>query len=186
MCRISPIDPDALTAARDEVLDAVRAKFGMVPMMVRTMARSPAVLSGWAALDAALAKGVLGSRVSELIALEVAQVNLSPYCLAAHSALGQMVGLSPDDAVEARRGHAPRRGQGEDPKEAAAIRLALAILETRGGVSDEVLCLCREAGLSDQEMTEVSAHVALNVLANYFTRLAEPQIDFPMVDVRLP
>jgi AhpD family alkylhydroperoxidase len=180
MCRISPIDPNAVTAVRKEVLDVVRAKFGMVPMMARTMAQSPAVLAGWAALDAALAQGVLGARMSELIALAVAQANSSTYCLAAHNAIGEIVGLSPEDVVEARRGHAA------NPKEAAAICLALAILETRGGVSDEMLCLSRDAGLSDAEMTEVSAHVALNVFTNYFTRLADPEIDFPRVDARLP
>jgi AhpD family alkylhydroperoxidase len=180
MCRISPIHPNAVTAVREEVLDVVRAKFGMVPMMARTMAQSPAVVAGWAALDAALGEGVLGVRVSELIALAVAQVNSSPYCLAAHNAIGELAGLSPAEVVEARRGHAA------DPKEAAAIRLALAILETRGAVSDEVLCLSRDAGLSDAEITEVSAHVALNVFTNYFTRLADPEIDFPRVDGRLP
>lgn len=179
MCRISPIDPDAATALTEEVFDAVKAKFGMVPMMARTMAQSPAVVAGWAALDGALAKGVLGARMIELIALAVAQVNSATYCLAAHKAIGEIVGLSSEDIVEARRGHAA------DPKEAAGILLALAILETRGRVSDEVLCFSREAGLSDTEMTEVSAHVALNVLTNFFTGLADPELDFPRVDVRL-
>lgn len=180
MCRISPIDPNAVTAVPAEVLDAVRAKFGMVPMMARTMAQSPAVLRGWSALDAALAEGELGARLGELIALAVAQANASAYCLAAHNALGEIAGLSPQEVVEARR------GQAADPKEAAAIHLALAILETRGGVSDEVLCRSRDAGLSEAEVSEVSAHVALNVLTNYFTRLADPEVDFPRVDVRLP
>lgn len=149
-------------------------------MMARTMAQSPAAVAGWAALDAALAEGVLGARLSELIALAVAQVNSSPYCLAAHNAIGEIVGLSPEDILEARRGHAA------DSKEAAAIRLALAIVETRGEVSDEMLCLSRDAGLSEAEITEVAAHVALNVFTNYFTRLADPEVDFPRVNVRLP
>lgn len=179
MCRISPIDPKAASAVRKDVLDAVEAKFGMVPMMVRTMAQSPAVVAGWAALDGALDQGVLGARTFELIALAVAQANSSAYCLARHAAIGELIGLTPEEIVEARRGRAA------EPKESAAIHLALEIVEARGAVSDEVLCLSREAGLSDPEITEVLAHVALNVFTNYFTRLADPEIDFPRIDARL-
>ncbi|CAN5924288.1 carboxymuconolactone decarboxylase family protein [soil metagenome] len=180
MCRISAVDPSTATGAAKEVLDAVKARFGMVPMMARTMAQSSAVVTGWAALSGALAEGVLGARTGELIALAVAQANACNYCLAAHAALGERAGLTSEERLEARRGRAT------DPKEAAAVRLALTILETRGAVSDDALVLARAAGLSDAELSEVTAHVALNVLTNYFNRLADTDIDFPKVDVRLP
>lgn len=180
MCRISAVDPNAATGVAKEVLDAVKARFGMVPMMARTMAQSAAVVTGWSALSGALADGVLGARTGELIALAVSQANACNYCLAAHTALGEKVGLTAEERLEARRGRAT------DPKEAAALRLALAILETRGAVSDDALALARAAGLSEAELSEVTAHVALNVLTNYFNRLADPDIDFPKVDVRLP
>ena len=180
MSRISAVDPSTATVAAKEALDAVQARFGMVPMMARTMAQSSAVVTGWAALSGALAEGTLGARTGELIALAVGQANACNYCLAAHTALGERVGLTSEERLEARRGRAT------DPKEAAAVRLALTILETRGAVSDDALVLARAAGLSDAELSEVTAHVALNVLTNYFNRLADTDIDFPKVDVRLP
>jgi uncharacterized peroxidase-related enzyme len=180
MCRISAVDPNAATGVAKEVLDAVKARFGMVPMMARAMAQSAAVVAGWAALSGALADGVLGARTGELIALAVGQANACGYCLATHTALAETVGLTTEETLLARRGHAA------DPKEAAAVRLALTILETRGAVSDDALGLARGAGLSDAELAEVTAHVALNVLTNYFNRLADTDIDFPKVDVRLP
>jgi AhpD family alkylhydroperoxidase len=180
MCRISDIDPNAVTGVAKQTLDSVQAKFGMVPMVARTMAQSSAVVVGWAALTAALAGGVLGERTGELIALAVAQANSATYCLALHTASGAMIGLTQRDQVEARRGRAV------DAKEAAAIQLALAILTTRGGVSDDALASARGAGLTDAELCEVSAHVALNVFTNYFNRLADTEIDFPKVDARLP
>ena len=180
MCRISPVDPNAATGVAREVLDAVKTRFGMVPMMARTMAQSGAVVAGWAALSDALAEGVLDARTRELIALAVSQANACNYCLAAHTALGETAGLTTHERTEARRGRAT------DAKEAAAIRLALAILDTQGAVSDDALLLARAAGLSDAELGEVTAHVALNVLTNYFNRLADTDIDFPKVDVRLP
>jgi AhpD family alkylhydroperoxidase len=180
MCRISPIDPSTAIGLAQQVLDAVKTKFGMVPMMARTMAQSGAVLAGWQALSDALAEGALGPRTGTLIALAIAQANSSQYCLATHTAIAGALGLTPNQQLEARRGRAA------DRKEAAAVRLALAILEMRGGVSDDELAIARTAGLSDPEVSEVSAHVALNVFTNYFNRLADTEIDFPRVDARLP
>jgi len=180
MCRITPIDPNAATGVVKTALETIEARFGMVPMMARTMAQSAAVVAGWAAFSGALAEGVLGERTRELIALAVAQANGSSYCLAAHTALGEVIGLTTEEKLEARRGHA------HDAKEDAAVGLALAILETRGAVSDDALGLARAAGLTDAELSEVTDHVALNVLTNYFNRLADTDIDFPNVDGRMP
>ena len=180
MCRISPIDPSAATGVAKQTLDAVEAEFGMVPMMARTMAQSGAVVAGWAALKSALAGGVLSARTREIVALAVAQTSASSYCLAEHSAIGRTVGLTAEEEIAARRGRAM------EAKEAAAVGLALAILETRGGVSDDELAFARSEGLSDAEITEVCAHVALNLFTNYFNRLADTENDFPRIDVRLP
>lgn len=178
--RIVPIDPTAATGSARQTLDDVERSFGFIPMMVRTMARSDVVVAAWAAFDRALAAGLLTTRTRELVALAVAQNSAGTYCLAEHSAKGRAVGLTPEDELAARRGHAL------DTQEAAAVGLALAILETRGGVSDDELSLAREGGLTDAEICEVAANVALNLFTNYFNRLADTEIDFPMVDIRLP
>lgn len=179
MCRISGIDPTTAIQATKHLLDGVNVRFGMVPMMVRTMAHSHAVVAGWTALSSALAGGVLSDRARVLIALAVAQASSSNYCLALHTALAEKLGLETQERLDARRGHA------NDPKEAATLRLALAIVETRGGVSDDLLALSRAAGLTDAELCEISAHVTLNLFTNYFNRLADTDIDFPKVDARL-
>jgi len=180
MCRIPGIDPITATQATRQLLDRTELKFGMVPMMVRTMAQSHAALAGWTALSGALESGTLSERIRVLIALAVAQANSSNYCLAFHTALGERLGLEPQERLDARRGHAA------DAKEFAVLRFALAIVETHGRVSDDTLALSRAAGLTDTELCEVSAHVALNLLTNYFNRLADTDIDFPKVDARLP
>jgi hypothetical protein len=47
------------------------------------------------------------------------------------------------------------------------------------GVRD--LASVRTAGYTDGEIAEIIAHVALNVLTNYFNRAAQTDIDFPLV-----
>ena len=39
----------------------------------------------------------------------------------------------------------------------------------------------KEAGFDDGEVAEIIAHVALNVLTNYFNVAVETPIDFPVV-----
>ena len=39
----------------------------------------------------------------------------------------------------------------------------------------------RAAGFGDGEITEIIAHVGLNVFTNYFNRAVHTEIDFPIV-----
>lgn len=173
MSRLQALDPAAATGKTQALLDGVRKKLGLVPNMMRTMAASPAVLEGYLGLSSALGAGCLPAKLREQIALAVAQVNGCSYCLAAHSLLGSQAGLADSDVVAARRGEA------SDPRARAAIRFALAVVASRGGVDDAELERVRGAGFGDGEIAEIVAHVALNVLTNYLNRLADTEIDFP-------
>ncbi|OGL08836.1 MAG: peroxidase [Candidatus Rokubacteria bacterium RIFCSPLOWO2_02_FULL_73_56] len=172
MTRLTPIDPAAATGKAKELLSAVEAKLRFTPNMMRTMAISPAVLDGYLCFSSALGGGALGAKLREQIALAVAEANGCEYCLAAHSTIGKMVGLTNGDVV------ASRQGRSSDPKATAALAFARAILDRRGDVSDVDLRAVREAGHGDAEIAEIVAHVALNVFTNYFNRLARTSIDF--------
>ena len=172
MTRLTPIDPAAATGKAKELLSAVQAKLRFTPNMMRTMAVSPAVLDGYLCFSSALGGGVLEAKLRERIALAVAGANGCEYCLAAHSTIGKMVGLTNGDVV------ASRQGRSSDLKTAAALAFARAILESRGDVSDGDLHAIREAGYGNGEIAEIVAHVALNVFTNYFNRLAQTIIDF--------
>lgn len=167
-----PTITDPTNQTRD-LLEGVRKKLGKVPNMMATMAQSPAALDGYLAFSGALAKGSLDAKTREQIALAVGQANSCDYCLAAHSAIGGMVGLSQDQILGARTaksGHA---------KNAATLKLASRIVETRGNVTDADVNAARAAGLSDGELAEVVANVALNIYTNYFNHVAATEVDFP-------
>src|SRR5205823_13382556 len=61
----------------------------------------------------------------------------------------------------------------------------LTVNAKRGGVSDNHLAEIRAAGYDDADIAAIVAHVALNVLTNYFNRVAQPVIDFPEVTPRM-
>lgn len=171
MPRIPAIsDPSGPTR---DLLEGVRKKLGMVPNMMATMAQSHAALDGYLALSTSLSKGTLDAKTREQIALAVGQANQCDYCLAAHSAIGTMVGLKPDEIDGARRAKVA------DPKRAAILTLASRIVEVRGNLSNADIAAARAAGISEGELAEVVANVALNIYTNYFNHIAATDVDFP-------
>jgi uncharacterized peroxidase-related enzyme len=175
MARITQISPEAATGRAKELLNAVKDTLGLVPNTTRAMANAPAVLDGYLQLSGALGKGTLPAKAREQIALAVAQANGCDYCVAAHSAIGRMVGLTVDQIRDSRLATAV------DPKADALVRFALKVLNARGAVSNGDLDEVRGAGFDDAAIAEVVANVALHVFTNYFNRMAQTDLDFPKV-----
>jgi uncharacterized peroxidase-related enzyme len=175
MSRIKAINPANATGKAKQLLEAVQSKLGITPNLMRAMANSPAVLEGYLNFSGALAGGSLNAKVREQIALAVAEVNSCGYCLSAHTAIGKMVGLDSEAITLARRIAA------SDAKTDAILKLAQSITLQRGEISDADFRAARTAGLTDGEIAEVVANVALNIFTNYFNLVADTVIDFPEV-----
>lgn len=177
MPRLDAIDPSNAQGKRKALLDAVEAKLGRVPNLVRTFGNSVAALESYLTFSDLLANGVLNAQVRELIALAVAEANSCEYCLSAHTAIGKMVGLAEDEVT------AGRNGAAADPKIAAALQFARAVVATHGDVDDAALARVRAAGWNDTEITEIIANVVLNIYTNYMNLVARTEIDFPRVAI---
>jgi uncharacterized peroxidase-related enzyme len=173
--RLPLVDPVTATGDAKAVLDQAKAMFGSVPNMVRSMANSPAVARVFLDAFKALSAGVLDGKEREAIALAIAQVNGCDYCLSAHTAIGKMHGLTPEQMTSSRSG---RTGV---PRLDAIVALARAIAEKEGHATDDDLASARAAGLDNGAIAEVVAHVAIAFYTNYFNHVANPPIDFPVV-----
>ncbi|MFO1311232.1 MAG: carboxymuconolactone decarboxylase family protein [Burkholderiales bacterium] len=173
-----PVDPAAATGKAAQLLTAVKAKLGIVPNMTRHMARSPAVLEAYLAMNGALAAGALDAKLREQIALATAQANACDYCLSAHSMIGKGAGLDAADIARAREGDAA------DGRAGAVLAFVKALLAARGQVTEADVAAVRAAGLGDGAIGEIVANVALNVFTNYFNNVTHPVIDFPVVRAR--
>ncbi|WP_395360666.1 carboxymuconolactone decarboxylase family protein [Streptomyces sp. YH02] len=171
------VDPEKATGETETLFTATHRALGVVPQLARVMANNPTVLKGYVDAVAALnTKGTLAADVRERIGLLVAQENRSDYCLSVHAFRGtRTAGLTTAEAARARRGEA------DDPWAAAVLDLAAAVVRDRGVVSDERLDAARRAGLSDGQVVEVVAHVALGVFTNYLATAARIDIDWPLV-----
>ncbi len=100
MPRLNPVDPDAAHPAATPLLDAVKARLGLVPNITRTLANSPAALKGYLGFSEALAGGAFDRTTREAIALAVAGANSCHYCSAAHTFISKS--LKVEDAEIAR------------------------------------------------------------------------------------
>jgi uncharacterized peroxidase-related enzyme len=175
MPRLHPVDPAQTEGKAAILLDGVRKKYGMVPNLLATLAHAPAALEAYLGLGQALGRGSLDARTREAIALTVAGENGCDYCASAHSAVGARLGMAAEELA------ANLRGRSSDPRVAATLRFARAVVVERGWVGDAELTAARAAGLGDREITEIVAAVAASIFSNYFNHVAGTEIDFPPV-----
>lgn len=153
-------------------LDAFKAKLGVVPNLFLTMAQAPVALNAYVQMSTVAASGALNAKQREQIALAVAEANQCDYCLAAHSAIGGLVGLKPEQIAQARAAHA------DNAKDRALLQLAKRIVDSRGLVPTAELDAFKAQGFSDATILEVLVNVVLNIYTNYTNHIAGTEIDF--------
>jgi uncharacterized peroxidase-related enzyme len=160
------------------ILEQIHSAFGTTPNMFRATANSPAALASMWGSFGALGGGRLPARLTEQVAVAIADRNGCEYCLAAHTALGRHAGASPEEMAAAQA------GQSADPRTAAALAFALQVIERRAQVGAAAVATVRAAGFDDGEIVELLAHVALNVFTNYVNVALDVPVDFPKVRLR--
>lgn len=175
MSRLPLTQPAEATGELKSTFEHVRSKFGGVPNGVKALGASPQTLRGYLDFADALGSGSLSRAERERIAVLTAQHNECGYCLSAHTVAGRVAGLSDDDLL------ASRQGRAADARAAALLAFAAAVHEHRGDVPEDELTAARAADLTDAELIEVVAEIALNMLTNYVNRLVRPEYDFPEV-----
>lgn len=173
MQRIQTVRIDSAPEESRPVLKKIKEKYGRVPNIFASVAHSPAALNTLMGMFGALGEGELAGKTHEAIALRVGEIHGCRYCTAAHTAKARTVGWTADETV------ALRKGESDDPKLKAILDLTTALLEKRGHVSDGELEAARDAGVSDAEMLEALAIVALNTFTNYINALVKTKVDFP-------
>lgn len=166
MSGISLVDPSHAPADVKPLLDVVQAQLGATPTFVRVLANSPAALEGFLGLFTIAGEGVLDGRTRERIALAIAGQNSCQYCVSAHTALGRGAGLDEAELIAARS------GASSEPKAAAALAFANVTAAEFDAAT---------AALSEAEIVEAIAHVALNIFTYLIGKSTKVEIDLPAV-----
>ena len=177
MQNIAPIDSRQPGPA-SELLAQVRKKIGAVPNIFSTLGNAPAALEAYLAFSGALDNGQLSKALREQIALTVAGANGCDYCASAHTFIAKGLGVQPDEAAR------NLLGESSDPKTTEILRFAADVVTNRALFDDNSAALdeLRHAGVTEAEIVEIIANIALNLFTNYFNHLAGTDIDFPVVN----
>ena len=161
--------------SHNELAD-LEAKYGKVLNIFGEMAHAPVVLRAYLGLKQVLEQeGRLDGRIREAIALAVAAVNGCDYCQAAHTLGGRAAGLTEEQMIAIRSGMVEL-----DAKLEAIIVLVREATAHTGYVSDRTWRAALVVGWSEVELTEVAAHIAVNLFSNYFNHLVQTDLDLPV------
>ena len=179
MPQIHPLTIEQADPAVADKLSAMKAKIGMVPNVVGTLANSPAALNLYLASSHALSGGKLSARQREIVALTIGQLNQCHYCVSAHTMIGKGAGLSPEEILHARL------GKGANPIDNAIAMVASKLITKSGFLTAEDIAEAKAAGLDDGLIIEIIANLVHNILTNYTNHVAQTEIDFPVVPLEI-
>jgi uncharacterized peroxidase-related enzyme len=178
MARLTALNPETTTGKSKDLFDGVQAKLGVVPNIMRTLGNSPAALEAYLNFNGALGNSKIGAKLGELIALTVATLNGCNYCASAHSFIGKNLVKIDEGSISKALNF-----ESIDEKTDAALDFVKILVNKKGNVTNDDVNQLKEAGYSEGEITEITAHTALNIFTNYFNHVADTEIDFPKVDV---
>jgi uncharacterized peroxidase-related enzyme len=161
-----------VSAGNQAIFDNLQSKLGFVPNLYATIAHSETALGTYLALQSA--KSSISTKEREVINLVVSQVNECRYCLAAHTALGKMVGFSDAQIIEIRKGRVPF-----DAKFDALAQLVRSITVNRGKVDGSALDRFFSAGYTEGNLVDAIMVVGDKIISNYLHSTTQVPVDFP-------
>lgn len=156
-----------------EIFQSLKKKIGMVPNLYRVEANSPVAFKAFLELGSALDSGFFSPKEVQAINLAVSQANECNYCLAAHTALGKMVGFSEEETLDLRTGAI------EDRQLKALTTLAREVTLHKGHPNEKYLENFFNVGYGKQALVELIGLVAFKTFSNYLNHIADTPIDFP-------
>ena len=170
------LQPLSFAEANDNtqaIFNKVNSKIGMVPNLYATMGVSDKLLGGFLAFTETLKSGEFSNKEYEAIALSTSQANGCDYCLAAHTALGQMNGFSENETLDLRNNTI------EDKKLNALVTLVSQVVNHNGHPTEAAIQNFFEEGYTTTAYAELIGIVALTTITNYTYHNGGFEIDFP-------
>ena len=175
--RISTPSVSSATGAAVEVFAQIKKAAGSIPNTYAAIgALAPAALKSILAADSVLAAGTLSKKDLETIKILVSEIAGCDYCVAAHTTLGKMSGLSHETMRQIRAGQPTG-----DATRDALVRFVGKLQRSSGTISRNDFEAIKAAGYSDAQLVDISLAIAVTVFTNVFNRINDTDVDFPAV-----
>ena len=154
------------------IFDNLTKALGFVPNLYATIAYSDNGLSKYLAFQNA--KTTLSNKEKEAVNLIVSEVNGCLYCKSAHTVLGKMNGFSDKQLLDIRR------GQSENPKLNALVKLAESITKNRGRADSILVDDFFAQGYTNENLVDLVLQISDKTAMNYLHNLTQIPVDFPL------
>ena len=172
MTTVNVLTYEQVSPANQAIFDSIKKKFGFVPNLFATFAHSETALATYLALNSS--KTSLSPKAREVINLVVSQVNNCAYCLAAHTAVGGMLGYTPDQILEIRGGSASF-----DPRLDALAKLARNMVLERGHADPALVQAFFAVGWTEGNLVDAIVAVGDKMISNFLHATTLVPVDFP-------
>ncbi len=164
------------TAPKESKAALIHAKetFSFIPNLEGIFAQAPALLKGSMALWDLFETTSFSPIERQVIYLTANYEHECHYCMAAHSGLAKMIGMSADIIQSLRDGT-----RLSDPKLQALRHFTQRMVEARGWVDDFEIEEFIAAGYTQQQVLEVILGIAIKIMHNYTNHIAKTPLDKP-------
>ncbi|MEA5597270.1 carboxymuconolactone decarboxylase family protein [Rivularia sp. UHCC 0363] len=163
---------DTAPSESKEALAHAKDTFSFIPNLEGIFAEAPALLKGSMTLWDLFETTSFTPVEQQVIYLTANYENSCNYCMAAHSGLAKMIGMSSEN-IEALRNGTPM----SDEKLQALRQFTQKMVRGRGWVEDSEIEEFMSAGYSKQQVLEVILGIAIKVMHNYTNHIAKTPID---------
>lgn len=161
-----------VSPVNQSIFDKLKSRLGVVPNLYATLAHSEHALGNYLAFQHAQSSIV--GKAREVVNLVVSQVNACEYCLAAHTVVGKINGLTDEQILEVRSGTA-----GFDAKLDVLARLTRNIVLNRGHADPALVDNFFAAGWVKANLVDVIVLIGDKTVTNYLHGTTRVPVDFP-------
>ena len=154
------------------LLQGVENAFGFVPNVSAILAESPSTLKAYMTISGIFDESSFTPSERQVVILAINEYNACHYCVAAHSVLAEMQGVSAD-AVDAIRDGNPI----DEPRMESLRDFTNKVVDKRGWVKEGEIEAFLGAGFTLAQVLEVILGVAFKTISNYANHVAETPLD---------
>lgn len=171
---LGPVDPSQAEGRVRELLQSVKAKYGMIANLPRFMANSPALMSTYERAEEEFQKNSGFNRSEqEVIFLVISKENGCDYCVAAHSIMADMKATVPPVVTNAIRDDQPI----PDAKYAALAAFTRIMVQKRGWPEEADVAAFLSAGYTEQHILSIILAIAMKTMTNYTNHVFQTPLD---------
>lgn len=180
MARLTVHTVETAPEAAKPRVEAALKNNGFLPNLIGVLANSPEALAFYQEVGKLNAATSLSAGEVEVVQIIAAKTNECGFCVAGHTKLATLKKLLSENAVAASRAVDPAAFG--DVRLSALATFTVAVMASKGAVSDAELQAFFDAGYNQQQAVEVVLGVALATLCNYTNNLAKTEINPELKD----